>query len=238
MNLQNHNPGCCSHSQALIKLSDVSLIREGRTILANVNLCVHKGDFIAVTGPNGGGKTSLMRLILGLLNPTEGSIAYFSETGESIPRLYRPGYLPQKNTVDGHFPITVGEVVASALINHNMDRERKDSEIDRVLSLMGLSELSKRPIGRLSGGQLQRTLFARAIVSCPGVLVLDEPLSYLDARYEQQLCSVVEELAKSTTVLLVSHQMTRIASLANRHIIVERSVRECSHAHHYAAPEC
>ncbi len=238
MNLQNHNPGCCSHSQVLIKMSDVNLVREGRTILTNVNLCVHKGDFIAVTGPNGGGKTSLMRLILGLIKPTDGSICYFNESGEMLRRLLRPGYLPQKNAVDSHFPISVREVVASALINHKMTDAQRDKDVARVLDLMGLGEYSERSIGRLSGGQLQRTLFARAIVCRPDVLVLDEPLSYLDARYEQQLCSVVEELSHNSTVLLVSHQMTRIAALANRHIIVERSVRECSHAHHYAAPEC
>ncbi|MDE6575761.1 MAG: ATP-binding cassette domain-containing protein [Muribaculaceae bacterium] len=219
-------------------MSDVNLVREGRTILTNVNLCVHKGDFIAVTGPNGGGKTSLMRLILGLIKPTDGSICYFNESGEMLRRLLRPGYLPQKNAVDSHFPISVREVVASALINHKMTDAQRDKDVARVLDLMGLGEYSERSIGRLSGGQLQRTLFARAIVCRPDVLVLDEPLSYLDARYEQQLCSVVEELSHNSTVLLVSHQMTRIAALANRHIIVERSVRECSHAHHYAAPEC
>lgn len=248
MNLPGHSPSCrCSacdtdhgrHSRPLITISDVSLRREDRQILDRVNLTVDHGDFIAITGPNGGGKTSLLRMILGLLRPTSGDIRFFNADGTAAPAPPQFGYLPQKNSVDAHFPITVREVVASALLSHRgMTADEKSLRIAQALQLIELEDLADRPIGKLSGGQLQRALFGRAIVSRPPVLILDEPLSYIDKHFESHLYRIIADLAGSTTIMLVSHEMSEIAGMANRHVIVDRTLHECTAAHHYVRGEC
>jgi zinc transport system ATP-binding protein len=104
--------------------------------------------------------------------------------------------------------------------------------------MMGLDDRSEAAIGELSGGQLQRTLLGRAIISNPELLVLDEPLSYIDKHFEHHLYDIIGELAKSTTIVLVSHEMSAIAGMANRHIIVDNGIHECSAHHHYVPSEC
>lgn len=249
MKLPGHSDPClcsaCTHHSGtklpLLSLCDVNFDRQGRSILADVNFTVDRGDFIAITGPNGGGKTTLLRLILNLLKPSNGKIVHYDNSGnisDEASRNFRPGYLPQKNSVDAHFPISVQQVVESGLLGINISADAKKQRIEDVLKLIELSDLASRPIGRLSGGQLQRALFGRAIVKQPDVLILDEPLSYLDRHFEEHLYSIIADLSKRSTILLVSHQMSEIAGMANRHIIVDHTLRECTHAHHYIHQEC
>ena len=119
-----------------------------------------------------------------------------------------------------------------------ISREERCRRVDDALRMVEMSEYAQRPIGELSGGQLQRTLLGRAIISEPQLLVLDEPLSYIDKRFEAHLYVLIEEIARRTTVLLVSHEMTAIAGMANRHIIIDRGLHECSAHHHYVPTEC
>ncbi len=212
-------------AQQAIKLSDISFRREQRDILSGVNLTVDYGDFLAITGPNGGGKTTLLRIILKLVAPSSGLVEYLSASGEPAKRLHI-GYLPQKNMIDARFPITVEEVVASGLLNFSCGREADRRMVDDVLEKIELTSRRHAAIGELSGGQLQRTLFGRAIISKPDILVLDEPLSYLDAHFEQRIYSMLDRLKGSTTILLVSHQMNVIAEMADRHLEVDHSLRE------------
>lgn len=244
MKLQGHsNPcrcaACSGHvGKPFLSLLDVSFERDNRLILSDINFTVDLGDFIAITGPNGGGKTTLLRLILGLLKPTSGKVQFYDADGRTIvPKA--PGYLPQKNSVDAHFPITVREVIASGLLADNgISAAMREEKIERALELTQLCDLARRPIGRISGGQMQRTLFGRAIVSEPKFLVMDEPLSYIDINFEDQMYRIIEGMAKETTILMVSHQMTHIGAMANRHIIVDGTLRECTHACHYVQTEC
>lgn len=119
-----------------------------------------------------------------------------------------------------------------------MPKAEKEMRVDETLALVELSDLAGRPIGRLSGGQLQRALFGRAIISRPDMLVLDEPLSYLDKHFEQHLYRIIADLARHTTIMLVSHEMSEIAGMANRHIIVDRTLRECTAARHFRPADC
>ncbi len=218
-----------SHAQSpepLIELRGVGMTRPARTVLSGVDLTVRRGDFIAVTGPNGGGKTTLLRIILRLLQPTEGTVTY-------LPALGTVGYLPQKNRIDAMFPISVSEVISSGLLAvKGLDKAERLRRVDEVLHLIGLESHAKSPIGAISGGQLQRTLLGRAIISCPDLLIMDEPLSYLDKEFEQRTLDLIAHMASHSTIILVSHDMTGITGMATRHLLVDRTVSECEAHHH------
>lgn len=221
----------------MIELDSVAMQWDNHVALQNVSFSINEGDFVAITGPNGGGKTTLLRLILRLINPTKGRVIYRSG-GREVDAL-EIGYLPQKNQIDNRFPITVEEVVAHGLMSQKgLSKQERKRRVAEIIALMGLEEHAHRSIGELSGGQLQRTLLGRAIVSRPRVLVLDEPLSYVDKSFENRLYEIIAQLAKHTTIILVSHEMSRIAAMANRHIIIDRTLYECSAEHHYVAPDC
>ena len=219
-------------AQPLLRLHDVWMGWENRTVLQDINLTVNKGDFITIKGPNGGGKTTLLRIILGLLKPASGTVTRHTQG-------MRIGYLPQKNMLDAHFPITVREVIMSGLLAvPAMKKADRIAAYNRVIDMVALREHQDRPIGVLSGGQLQRALLARAIVSGPEMLVLDEPLSYIDNRFEARLYDIVSELSKHTTVVMVTHQMTALSKLTTRHFIVDRTLHECSARHHWYRTDC
>lgn len=223
--------------QPLISLRDISKSWDGKVVLSDINLDVRKGDFIAITGPNGGGKSTLLRILLRLLKPTTGSVSYFDDNGYTVKSL-SIGYLPQKNMIDSHFPISAGEVIASGLIAEKIDKTEKQSRVAETVKLMGLETQCNQSIGSLSGGQLQRALLGRAIISRPEILVLDEPLSYVDKHFERYIYTLVEQLSKTTTLLLVSHEMSAIAGMANRHLIIDHKLTECLSPHHYVHYDC
>lgn len=204
-----------------------------RIVLSDVNLRVDRGDFVAITGPNGGGKSTLLSVLLRLITPLKGSVKYFNPDGSETTSLHI-GYLPQKNKIDSHFPITVNEVILSGLLGAAGSAfKNKREALVEVLDTVGLTDRADSPIGVLSGGQLQRALLGRAIISRPDILVLDEPLSYLDKYFEQQVYRLLERLAPASTIILVSHEMTTIARMATRHLIVDHGIHECTAAHHY-----
>lgn len=221
----------------IITLSGVNMVREGKTILSDVDLTVNAGDFLAITGPNGGGKTTLLRIILKLLKPTSGKIGYYAGNKE-INRL-SIGYLPQKNSIDPRFPITVRQVISSGMAGKkNVSKIELEELTVRTLSLVELEHKADSPIGALSGGQLQRALLGRAVIAPHDVLVLDEPLSYIDRKFENRIYDIVADLNSDTTVLLVSHEMTRFAEMANRHLIVDHEINECHSASHLIHCDC
>ncbi len=196
----------------LIEVKDLRAAYDGKTVLRDVNLRVYDRDFLGIIGPNGGGKTTLVRCILGLLKPTAGEVVCHScrPTGGRDAK-FRMGYLPQYARIDRKFPITVEEVVLSGLAGCKppvarftaADREKARS----VMARMGLEGLERRPIGALSGGQLQRALLGRAVVSDPEVVILDEPSTYLDRHFEARLYELLADLNRECAIILVSHDI-------------------------------
>lgn len=201
--------------ETLIELKNITAGYGNKIVLKDVSLSVTAHDFLGIIGPNGGGKTTLLKVMLGLIRPASGSIRFFKE-GKEVPDL-KIGYLPQMNQIDKKFPISVFEVIASGLTAEK-PRFRgftpiQNERIKEVLELMGLSELPKRPIGELSGGQLQRVLLGRAIVSKPDVLILDEPNSYVDKRFESHFYQLLETINKESAIILVSHDIGTVLSM-------------------------
>lgn len=222
----------------LIELSDIEVKYDRTPILQNINLSIDEGDFMAITGPNGGGKTTLLRIILKLINPSSGKVVY--RYRNKIVQNLPIGYLPQKSMIDTRFPISAEEVIASGLLK-GLCSKLSDSDSKRIEEIIKLTEISDfrhKPIGTLSGGQLQRTLLGRALISNPQILVLDEPLSYVDKHFERQIYGIIEEIARHTTIILVSHEMSIISGMANRHIIVDHGLHECSALNHYIPNHC
>ena len=196
-------------TQPLIRLSGISAAYDKKTVLEDINLTIYEKDFLGIIGPNGGGKTTLVKLILGLISPIKGSIEFY-RNGIKCPEISM-GYLPQYNSIDKKFPISVYEVILSGLNKQKSlfrPFAKKDHErVKQMILQMGLEEFEKRPIGQLSGGQLQRTLLGRALVSNPQVLILDEPNTYIDKRFEAKLYALLEEINKTHAIILVSHDI-------------------------------
>lgn len=193
----------------LIQVTNLSASYDGKTVLSHVNLTVYEHDFLGIIGPNGGGKTTLVKSILGLHRPDEGEIRFYQD-GKTVQGI-NMGYLPQYNHIDRKFPISVSEVVLSGLSKQkslfSRYSQRQHEQVRQIIARMGLEGLENRAIGQLSGGQLQRAMLGRALVSNPEVIILDEPNTYIDKRFEAKLYELLEEINRERAIILVSHDI-------------------------------
>lgn len=209
----------------LLHIEKLTVAYDSKIVLENASLTVNEFDFIGVIGPNGGGKTTLLKSILGLIRPMSGTIK-FSEEIEKQPGSI--GYLPQVNRFDNRFPISVFEVILSGLENGSKlfkkDFVARKAKVQNVIDDLGLSAFSKKPIGELSGGQMQRVFLARAIVSEPKLLILDEPDTYVDNQFEGELYRKLKELNQHLAILLVSHDVGTISSYVKSIACVNRGL--------------
>jgi zinc transport system ATP-binding protein len=216
-----------------IELRDVSFSFDSVPVLSHVNLSIYHGDFVAVIGPNGGGKTTLVKLMLGLLSPKKGSVRLLG--GEPSDTCRKVGYMPQYSTGEKGFPITVFEV--ALLGRHGCTPRgcsftREDMEAaEKALERVGMSEFKNKRIGELSVGQVQRALLARALVSDPRVLFLDEPMASIDIDGQTRLFDLLGKLNEEITILFVTHDV----GLLSRYIKSVACVSQTVHFHH--APE-
>lgn len=211
--------------QPILEARDLTVGYQDSPILKNVSFSIYDRDFVGVIGPNGGGKTTLMKAILGLLPPTSGSLSYFDSKGTPISSL-EIGYVPQQNAIDKAFPISVEQVVGYGLMAPQKLRLSSDdrSRVQETLKQVGMSEYTDTPIGKLSGGQLQRVLLARAIVSMPTLLILDEPNTYVDKHFESQLYELLPEINKQSAILIVSHDIGAVCKMSHRLFCINRDL--------------
>ena len=191
----------------------------GQTVLEDICLSVNEREFYAIIGPNGGGKTTLIKLMLGLIQPKKGTVRVFGGTPGEKRRML--GYVPQFHTFDFHYPITLGEMVISGRLGNKSRAFTRYTKEDRriteeVLITLGISGLSNRELSALSGGERQRAIIARALVSEPRALLLDEPTVYVDAHAEQQFYNILNSLKEKMAVVLVTHDIGVVSDHATK----------------------
>ncbi len=207
----------------LIKILNLKVGYDKTPVLQNVNLEIFENDFLGVIGPNGGGKTTLIKAILGLLKPMEGKIDFRTD----INRNKKPiGYLPQVKHIDRKFPITVSDVVKSGLMMQNGSVSSGDVKlkVSDLLQETGIFEIRNKAIGELSGGQMQRVFLCRALISNPKILILDEPDTFVDNRFEGELYEKLRVLNNDMAIILVSHDMGTIVKHVKTIACVNRNL--------------
>lgn len=215
----------------LFEINQLSAGYGSGKVLENISLSVGEKDFIGVIGPNGGGKTTLLKVILGLIKPLNGTITF----NESLAGRNRIGYLPQMSDGDNSFPVTVTDVVLSGLmigkgvIARMSPGDRKKA--DEVISDLGLEAIRNAPLERLSGGQLQRVFLGRAVIGSPRLLLLDEPDNFVDTSFENDFYEKLHDLNERMAILMVSHDVGTISSHVKSFACVNRKL------HYHPSPE-
>ena len=210
----------------IVAIEQMSFSYDGPSVLENVNLALEERDFVSIVGPNGGGKTTLLKLMLGLLYPTKGHLHVFG-LPPSIAR-FRIGYVSQHVHLDLQFPVNVIDVVLMGRLGHGRvigPYSRADKALaEKALAELGLADHQHRPFSALSGGQRQRALIARALASNPDLLLLDEPTANLDVVSERELYELLRALNERLTVILVSHDLNFVSQYVRTLVYVKRTV--------------
>ena len=217
--------------QAVIAIRDLWAGYDGEHVLEDINLTIYKRDFVGLIGPNGGGKTTLIKVLLGLLPPTRGSVRVMGQPVKSGRRYI--GYVPQTVEVDRDFPISVWDVVRMGRLGRRRLLHRytaeDDAAVEQALRRVAMLDLRERAIGDLSGGQRQRVHIARALATEPEILLLDEPTASIDPKVSTSIYQLLQALNDHVTILLISHDMSAIASYVktvgclNRHLFYHQT---------------
>ncbi|MGC9317407.1 MAG: metal ABC transporter ATP-binding protein [Armatimonadota bacterium] len=210
-----------------VELREVTFSYDGVPVLEDVSFTIPELDFVGIVGPNGGGKTTLLKLMLGLLQPDAGSVRVFGGRPEEMAR--RVGYVPQNFQYPTGFPITVRDVVLMGRLGRGSGlgpfASRDAAELSQALETVGLAGMQRKRFAELSGGQQQRALIARALLVDPDMLMLDEPTADLDVAAEREIWRLLQDLNASTTVILVTHELGFVSDVVKAVLCVNRRVR-------------
>jgi len=208
----------------LLEMQSVSASYGSNMALEGVNFTVHETDYIGVIGPNGGGKTTLLKIILGLLKPVGGKLIFNTE----LVNRNTIGYLPQISTGDINYPVNVLDIVLSGLMIRKSAFSRMSAgdkiKAESIIENLGLKEFAQTPLDELSGGQLQRVFLGRAIIGDPKLLLLDEPGNFVDSSFENDFYEHLKELNKRMAILMVSHDVGTISSHIKSFACVNRKL--------------
>lgn len=211
--------------KTLISLRGVGVSYDGHVALENVDLDIYDDDFIGVIGPNGGGKSSLAKAILGAV-PHSGTIAI--DNSLRCGNHYKIGYMPQVSQFDRRFPISIEEVALSGLQSDKgffgLYKTADRRLAARLLDEAGIGDIASQPIGEVSGGQMQRALLCRAIISDPRLLILDEPTNFVDSRFGRELYAMLQRLNSRMAVVMITHDVGTITSVVKSIVCVNRHV--------------
>jgi len=209
-----------------------------KSIIKNISFSIKRGDYTAIIGPNGGGKTTLLRLILGLIQPTSGEIKFFNRSKKEFKDSSKIGYVPQRAAqLDLNFPITVYEVVKLGFAYKSSLFKPMSSEdkqhIKDIMEKVGVSDLKDRLVSQLSGGQRQRVMIARALVSRPQILILDEPNTGVDTQSQKIFYDFLRELnqKEKITILFVTHDLGVIVDDVTNVLCINQSLLSCQNPH-------
>jgi zinc transport system ATP-binding protein len=214
-----------------IKADNLSFQYEETPILENVSFVIRPGEFIGIFGPNGGGKTTLLKLLMGFLKPQKGTLEILGESPKHARE--KIGYVPQISHLDRQFPITVLEVVMMGCLDKSPWRSHTPEAHEKArhaLDEVGMLDFQNHAFGTLSGGQAQRVLIARALVSEPSILLLDEPTASVDASAEESIYRLLEQLKGTMTIIMVTHDLQVMMQKVDRFICVHRQVTAYSQA--------
>jgi zinc transport system ATP-binding protein len=219
------NEESIGYDEPVVSFRDVSFSYNGEPVLRDATFDVKPRSFVSIIGPNGGGKTTLAKLILGLLTPIAGRVTVLGRAPRQARR--RIGYVPQFTTYDPRFPATVMDVALMGRLGRPLgfynrtDKERAEAALEEV----GLGELRHRPFPELSGGQRQRVLIARALAGEPEVLILDEPTANVDIALESRLSTLLRHLNERLTILFITHDLGFVSEDVHHVVCVNREVR-------------
>lgn len=210
----------------VVSIEKLDFAYDGRAVLTGVNLTIREREFVSIVGPNGGGKSTLLKLILGLLHPQQGSVKVFGEAPEKArPRI---GYLAQHAHHDPQFPTTCIEVVLMGRLGKRVSlgpfKKNDKQKAQEALSSVGLSDLGGRSFSAISGGQRQRVLIARALAAEPELLLLDEPTSHVDVAAVDEFYELLEKLNEKLTIAIVSHDVGFVSKRIKSVVCVNREV--------------
>ena len=209
MSCQCHNCQANKSAVPVVELQNVSFAyRSGEPVIDNASLCIKAGESGCIVGPNGGGKSTLLKILLGILSPDCGKVRIFGHSPVEVRR--RIGYMPQYHQLDAAFPVSVLEVALMGRVSPRtfFRHSRKDRDhAMAVLAELGIADLAQRSFAGLSGGQRQRALIARALTGEPELLLLDEPTANIDPGAEEQFYAILNDLRKRMTVVTVSHDL-------------------------------
>jgi len=208
-----------------IAFEGVDFAYESRPVLSDVNLEIRPEDLVYIVGPNGGGKSTLLKLVLGILRPSRGRVRVFGRPPEEL--ISRVGYVPQHATFDAHFPATVNDVVLMGRAGRHVFGfygAADHAAAAKALGDVGLKGFGKRSFTGLSGGERQRVLIARALASEPALLLLDEPMAHVDYETSRDIHHLLHEVNERMHVVLVSHHMEMVCGAARTVITVNRKV--------------
>ncbi len=245
-----------SKSKIAIQISDINFSFDKLSILENINMTIEQGDFAGLIGPNGGGKTTLLKLILGLYKAQSGSITLFGEALKKQRKII--GYVPQYANFSSDFPISVKDTVLQGRLGlsscFGFYSKQDKMIVDKIMQETEIITLAKRPIQSLSGGQMQRVLVARALATEPEIMLLDEPTANIDQRSEKDIFDLFKMINKRMTILVISHDIGFVSDYINKvfclnktlvchdstpvtsdtiHNLYGDHISEVEHSHHY-----
>lgn len=209
--------------EVIIRADNVCFSYSKDDFLKNINLSIYKNDFLGVVGPNGGGKTTLLKLILGLLTPQKGIIKVFGKKpGQGRESI---GYLSQFKNIDFGFPITAHEIVLLSRVGKKLFKQysKEDKQIaENALKNLGIWHLRNSNLSELSGGEKQRVFVARALAGEPELLILDEPMSNLDIHIQEEFYKILKELNKRIAIIIVDHDLGMLSKYAKEIVCVNK----------------